>query len=563
MNKIVHTQLLTFCMPWSWQLLHCSSQPCKDKLERFKQTTLKKSKVVNANMDPSILWPPEAVRGMKVLDVSTFKKTIDVPVAKVKVDNLGPVMKCLKNYYLKLRQFSSHEDSPSEKNFKLIYLNPLLYSEKEVQIKSEVEAACRSQSDSSDVKFTTQPFEMKYEHWDANTVLRAVLPLEEDGVAGFSKVGHIIHLNLKEHLEPYKNIIGTVLLDKSIDDVKMVVNKIDTIDNSDNTFRSFSMEVLAGEGETVTTLKQNKCTFTFDFAKVYWNPRLSTEHEMIIKKLYIRDVLYDVMAGVGPFSVPAAFQKKCEVLANDLNPESYRWLVHNTNINKVQGRLKCYNLDGKDFIGSVIKNDLLSRWKDPDFDGTIHVTMNLPSIAVEFLPQFVGLLSDVDLSSVKQFTEPIVHVYMFSKDQKESSCVTRVAFYLGLVDVLPDFDGEVSAALDAMHQFKKTSDVENNSGVKNADSKNSADDRNFGKRGCRKLVEDRVNIPGLHVEEVSFVRRVAPFKVMVRVSVRLTKAILVDTPKAPQVEPINTRKTELENCEQHQESSSKRLKLDV
>ena len=46
------------------------------------------------------------------------------------------------------------------------------------------------------------------------------------------------------------------------------------------------------------------------------------------------DVVYDVFAGVGPFAVPAA-RKKCIVFANDLNPDSFKWLQHNMKLNKV------------------------------------------------------------------------------------------------------------------------------------------------------------------------------------------------------------------------------------
>lgn len=32
--------------------------------------------------------------------------------------------------------------------------------------------------------------------------------------SGFSHIGHIIHVNLRENLLPYKNVIGQILLDK-------------------------------------------------------------------------------------------------------------------------------------------------------------------------------------------------------------------------------------------------------------------------------------------------------------------------------------------------------------
>lgn len=42
----------------------------------------------------------------------------------------------------------------------------------------------------------------------------------------------------------------------------------------------------------------------------------------------------DVFAGVGPFALPAG-KKGCGVFANDLNPNSYKYLQVNINDNKV------------------------------------------------------------------------------------------------------------------------------------------------------------------------------------------------------------------------------------
>jgi len=46
------------------------------------------------------------------------------------------------------------------------------------------------------------------------------------------------------------------------------------------------------------------------------------------------DAVCDVMAGVGPFAMPAA-KKGCNVYANDLNPVSYKYMLENAKLNKV------------------------------------------------------------------------------------------------------------------------------------------------------------------------------------------------------------------------------------
>ena len=72
-------------------------------------------------------------------------------------------------------------------------------------------------------------------------------------------------------------------------------------------------------------VKENGSSYEFDFSRVYWNPRLSTEHMRVVQEVKRGDTVLDVFAGVGPFAIPAA-RAGATVLANDLNPESHRWL---------------------------------------------------------------------------------------------------------------------------------------------------------------------------------------------------------------------------------------------
>lgn len=79
---------------------------------------------------------------------------------------------------------------------------------------------------------------------------------------------------------------------------------------------------------------ESDCRFTFDFTQVYWNSRLHTEHDRLVQHFSPEDVIADVFAGVGPFAVPAG-KKGCAVLANDLNPNSAKYMMKNVNDNRV------------------------------------------------------------------------------------------------------------------------------------------------------------------------------------------------------------------------------------
>ncbi len=151
------------------------------------------------------------------------------------------------------------------------------------------------------------------------------------------------------------------------------------------------------------------CAFTYHLLA-------GTEHKRIDSLLRRGDVVYDVFAGVGPFAVPAG-RKRCIVFANDLNPESYKWMQHNITLNKIKSEMHTFNLDGRDFIKEHIKRDMIKRWQQsPDeIDNAyaMHIIMNLPALAVEFLDAFRGLFCDIPKDSIQNTILPRVYCYAF------------------------------------------------------------------------------------------------------------------------------------------------------
>eukprot|EP00794_Sanderia_malayensis_P002973 gene2973-3426_t len=306
--------------------------------------------------------PPKCVSGMTSLDKSAFERKIIIPALKELNDLTG----------------------------------------EERRIVEETKAV-----------FISYEFLCTYEYYTADQVLHAVMPNEIEVTTAFETIGHIAHLNLRDSQLPYKNIIGQVILDKN-PCIKTVVNKTNSIDE---VFRFFRMELIAGEEKMYASLKEHDCRFEFDFSKVYWNSRLQTEHKRIIDMLSGEDIVCDVFAGVGPFAIPAA-KKGCKVYANDLNPESYKALMHNAKINKVEKNLFAYNMDGRDFLRDFFVNksrNELDALKAKENQPKLHVIMNLPAIAVEFLDVFRELLEmSIPVKSTK------IYCYCFTKSETPS-----------------------------------------------------------------------------------------------------------------------------------------------
>jgi tRNA (guanine37-N1)-methyltransferase len=157
-------------------------------------------------------------------------------------------------------------------------------------------------------------------------------------------------MNLRPACLPYKYHIGSVVLSKTQGQgITTVINKLDIIDSI---YRNFQMEVIAGEENFIVTQPHLDCTFTFDFSKVYWNTRLETEHRRLVEGFAWGEGVCDVFAGVGPFALPAG-RRKCFVLANDLNPDSYGSMTGNIVTNKVLiPCLLCF-VEGVDVVGTI------------------------------------------------------------------------------------------------------------------------------------------------------------------------------------------------------------------
>lgn len=351
----------------------------------------------------SLLVPPVSVRGMTRLDRDAFTTVVKVPILKLRVTNISKYTSILKKYLLKMHNFKPVQKTSDDV---IIYLNPDII--KRLEDITENDRTFLSDQYEFDIIDLT----LNYNNWSYDEILKSILPEDIQAPTSYSLIGHIVHLNLRDVHLSYKGIIGQIILDK-VAKARTVVNKINTIDT---TFRYFTMEIIAGNKDTVTTVKENGCMYQFDFAQVYWNPRLSTEHLQLATLMKAGDILYDVFAGVGPFSILAA-RKGINVFANDLNPEAFKWLQTNAVINKVATVLNAFNIDGRDFLRKVVKNDILRR-RSQDLSGSEHIIMNLPASAIEFLDILPDWFTEEELKNV--CLKPLLlHLYCFVKTDKK------------------------------------------------------------------------------------------------------------------------------------------------
>jgi tRNA wybutosine-synthesizing protein 2 len=164
-------------------------------------------------------------------------------------------------------------------------------------------------------------------------VLRASLPPEELELlpSGFDRVGHVAILTLPPALMYRSGEIAEALL--RLKGVRTVALREGPITGR---HRRPKIKVIAGEPRTETLHKEHGCLFKLDVAKVMFAPGNLFERGRLAGLVRPDEVVVDMFAGVGQFSIPIAKRARpSRVYAIELNPVAFRYLRENIELNRV------------------------------------------------------------------------------------------------------------------------------------------------------------------------------------------------------------------------------------
>ncbi|KAF3200398.1 tRNA(m(1)G37)methyltransferase [Orbilia oligospora] len=512
----------------------------------------------------SLLRAPQHL-GMKVLDREAFTKRIPTVAAYIKDKrNIQRIRKAAGSVFL-LDPLDRTVIDPKRlygDEGKQTYIIPLLPSVN-VDDESSIPADLAQLVKEDKVELVPKEGILTYADFGSEEILKSILPRDRyDGIhRGFTLTGHIAHLNIHGEFTNYKEVIAQVIMDKN-PTVETVVSKIEDV-GSHSEFRTFPMEILAGKTDTQVSLRSSGCHYDFDFAKVYWNSRLENEHDRVANLCAKGDAVCDVMAGVGPFAIPAARHNRALVWANDLNGDSYESMVRNVEKNRVSSLVYPFNTDGREFIRLSSKALLRDGGKTITFDPnppnaprdpainsklkpvetyTIpkvfkRFIMNLPASAVEFLDAYIGLYAGLESlfqdpskslatpGQEEKYPLPIIHVYTFNRHNLKD-----------IEEAAKEICQVVSGYLDYPMRVERTDNLKDlYAQTMQAKSK----ENNSKKATISGGAENAPSVPGKVTPEESFseggisvgyVRAVAPVKSMYCVSFRLPWEVAFRTP---------------------------------
>jgi len=184
----------------------------------------------------------------------------------------------------------------------------------------------------------------------------------------YQKLGNIIILNKKdmstaERLLSYQP------------NTKTIMYKAGSIFGK---YRQPKIKKLCGNG-TVTIHKEHDCFFKIDVEKIMWSKGNHKERIRLISKVKPKEIIVDMFAGIGYFSIPLAKKSKAKrIYSVELNPVSFSYLLDNIKLNKTR-KIKPINADS-------------SRVKIPE--KADRVLMGLLPSAVDFIPRALKIVKN-------------------------------------------------------------------------------------------------------------------------------------------------------------------------
>lgn len=206
----------------------------------------------------------------------------------------------------------------------------------------------------------------------------------------FDIIGDISIVEFPQELTPFSSAIGNAILD--IDShLRLVLRKSG---ETKGIFRTRGFEAIAGSGSTETVHREFSCLYRLDVAKVYFNPRLSSERMRVARQIRANELVLDMFAGVGPYSILIAkTQRDSKAFSIDINPDAFRYLNENILLNRVADRVVPLFGDARHLVEGRLRG-IADR-----------VIMNLPSESYKFL--------DVAVQALKQ-EGGVINYYSFA-----------------------------------------------------------------------------------------------------------------------------------------------------
>ena len=215
-------------------------------------------------------------------------------------------------------------------------------------------------------------------------------------------VGDIAIIRLPESLNQQSEAIAEAIM-QTHKRVKTVLRQASPVSGD---FRLRDLEWVAGERKTETVHKEYDCLLKVDLEKCYFSPRLSYERMRIGRQVQPDEVILNMFAGVGSYSIIIARHSEAEkIYSIDINPVAIQYMQENVKLNKVEKRVIPIRGDAKKVVEERLRN-VADR-----------VIMPLPERAYEYLECATlalkptgGWIHHYDFEHARKPEDPVVKI---------------------------------------------------------------------------------------------------------------------------------------------------------
>jgi len=152
-----------------------------------------------------------------------------------------------------------------------------------------------------------------------------------------SRLGAVAIVEIPKELEEYKHEIAKAIV-RQCKHVKTVLRKVGARRGE---YRLYNFEVLI-PGPTEVLHKEHGYYIKVDPTKAYFSPRDQNDRIEIAKMVRPGEVVLYLFAGVGPYAIAIAkIQPNVgKIIAVELNPNAYNYLVENIRLNKLEDKVE-------------------------------------------------------------------------------------------------------------------------------------------------------------------------------------------------------------------------------
>jgi tRNA (guanine37-N1)-methyltransferase len=183
-------------------------------------------------------------------------------------------------------------------------------------------------------------------------------------------VGDIVVIRIPESQLRHSKLIAEAIM-STHREVKAVWRQSSSVSGD---LRLRSLQFLLGKKTTETLYKEHGCVYKTDLRKTYFSPRLSYERIRIAELIQKREVVLNMFAGVGCYSISIAkHSEPMKVYSVDVNPSAVQYLHENIRLNRVADVVIPIQRDAKKVAEKELQN-VADR-----------VLMPLPERAYEYL----------------------------------------------------------------------------------------------------------------------------------------------------------------------------------